>query len=203
MEPREAVDHLATIRRIMESATQYTVLPGRAAICGGILALAGCAVTYGMMGSADFGALAMMTSAQRGTLFILWITIAVAAIAQDVAWTVARARRRGVNPWSRLAQLAAYAMAPGVLTGCALTIALARRGDFALLPGVWMMLYGGAVWMAGVLSVRAPKALGAAFFVAGVLTVFWLAPAALVILALTFGLGHIIFGIYLMARFGD
>jgi hypothetical protein len=66
-----------------------------------------------------------------------------------------------------------------------------------------MMLYGVALWMAGILSVRAPRTLGGVFFLAGVVTLFWASPAALAMVALTFGLAHVAYGIYLISRFGD
>jgi hypothetical protein len=203
MDANEAAGHLAIIRRIMESAAQYTVLPGRAAIVGGVLALAGCAVTFWLLGSTDFQQVAQLEATQRSALAGIWALIAIVAIGQDVLWTVVRARKRGINPWSRLAQMAAYAMAPGVIAGIVLTVALASHNKWQMLPGIWMMLYGSAIWMAGVLSARAPKALGFIFFVAGVLALFWLTSISLILVALTFGLAHIVFGIYLIVRFGD
>jgi hypothetical protein len=202
MDANEAAKHLATIRRIMESATQYTVLPGRAAICGGLLVLVGCGVTYGLMGSLDFKAVSQMAAGRRGALIGMWVGIALAAVAQDIVWTLHLARRRGRNPWSRLAQLASCAVGPSIAAGCMLSVALGWRGEWQLLPGTWMMLYGAALWMVGTLSVRAPRALGLIFFLAGVVTLFW-AAVALVVLALTFGMAHILFGIYLMSRFGE
>jgi len=41
------------------------------------------------------------------------------------------------------------------------------------------------------------------FFAAGIATLFWAAPAALAMVALTFGLAHVVFGIYLISRFGE
>ena len=58
MNENEAVEQLATIRRIMESATQMTTLPGKAAVCGGVLALIGCGVSCWKMRSLDFAEMA-------------------------------------------------------------------------------------------------------------------------------------------------
>ena len=203
MDPNEATDHLAAIRRIMESASQLTVLPGGAAVIGGLLAVLASAATARALGSLDFGTMNSVDPALRFKLVALWVTVALLGIAVDVLMTLRLAKKHGANPWSRLAQLAAYAMGPFIAAGVAFTVALASHNAWQLVPGVWITLYGGAVWMAGLMSVRAPGVLGLAFFIAGVLTLFWAGPVALVMVALTFGLGHIIFGVYLLARFGN
>ena len=203
MDQHEATENLATIRRIMESATQLTTLPGKAAICGGVLALAGCAVTFWQMRSMDFGAVAKLPEGTRATIIATWAVVAVATILIDIAMTVRLARRKGMNPWSRLSQLAAYAMGPGIAAATLLMVAFVARGEWQLVAPVWMMLYGTAVWMAGILSVRAPRTLGLVFFIAGALTLFWLTPWAVAMVALTFGAAHVAYGIYLIRRFGD
>ena len=203
MDTNEAVDHLATIRRIMESASKLTVLPGKAAIVGGVLALAGCGGTYGLMGSLDFARMNDLEGAVRLRIVALWVAVAVLGIAIDVAMTAHAGRKRGRTPWPRLAQLAAYCMGPGIAAGVALTWALAAGGQWQLVAGVWIMLYGGAVWTVSVMSVRAPSVLGLAFFIVGVLTLVWVSSLSVVMVGLTFGVGHILFGIYLLAKFGD
>ncbi len=203
MQPHEAEKQLATIRRIMESATQLTVLPGKAAVIGGLIALVGCAVSYWQVGSLDFGQVNDIEASMRWRLIGVWAAVAVLGVAIDVLMTVRLARKHGEAPWSRLSQLAAYAMGPGIAAGIALTIALARNHQWQMVPGIWMMLYGGAVWTASVMSMRAPSVLGLAFFLVGLVTLFWAASVSLAMIALTFGFGHVIFGIYLIAKFGD
>ena len=203
MNENEAVEHLATIRRIMESATRMTTLPGKAAVSGGLLALIGCAVTYWKMRSLDFAEMAKLPPQDCHALVAMWALIAVAGIGINILLTLRLARRRGVNPWSRLAQLAGYAMAPALLAATALSVPLIGNGQWRLVAPTWMMLYGVALWMTGILSVRFPRTLGGVFFVAGVVTLFWAAPAALAMVALTFGLAHVVFGAFLISRFGD
>jgi hypothetical protein len=38
---------------------------------------------------------------------------------------------------------------------------------------------------------------------AGAIALLWATPVSLILVALTFGLAHIIFGVYLLVRFGD
>ena len=203
MDQREASEHLAVIRRIMETAAQYTVLPGWSAIVGGILALAGCAVSYVLVDGLDLAAADKLAPARRAGLVAVWVAVAVAAVVVDVILTFRAAARRGLKPWSRLARMAAYAVGPSVVIGCALTVYLVGEGRFGPLPGIWMMLYGAGVWTAGVLSIRAPRLLGAAFLVTGVVTLFALSGVALALVAVSFGGYHVAFGIYLIRRFGE
>ena len=203
MDTREATDHLAAIRRIMESASQLTVLPGKAGIVGGVLALAGCAATYGLMKSLDFAQMAVMEARPRGILIGLWVSVGMLAVAIDVLMTARLARRRGKNPWSRLLQLGACTMGPCIVMGVVLTVAFALRNQWSMVPAVWMILYGGSLWVVGTLSVRAPRILGLVFFLLGVVTLFWAGHVSLVMVAASFGLAHILFGVYLLARFGE
>jgi hypothetical protein len=203
MDAKEAEKHLATIRHIMESATQITVLPGWAAILGGALALAGCGVTYVLMKSLDFGSIPSLEASRRTSLIALWIGVAVVATGIDIVMTLRLARKKGKNAWSRLSQLAAYAMGPAIGAAFAISLALALQGQWGMIPAVWMILYGLGVWMAGVLSVHAPGVLGLVFMVCGVATLFWTRPLSLAMVALTFGIAHVVFGIYLLVRFGD
>jgi hypothetical protein len=79
---------------------------------------------------------------------------------------------------------------------------LGTRGLHALLPGVWMLLYGAAVVSAGANSVRSLPVMGAAFMVVGVLA--FLAPASwqTALMIVSFGLVHIVFGIWIARRHG-
>jgi hypothetical protein len=203
MNENEAVEHLATIRRIMESATRMTTLPGKAAVCGGVLALIGCGVTFWKLRSLDFAAMANLSPQDCHALVAMWALVAIAGIGINILLTLRLARKRGVNPWSRLAQLAGYAMGPALLAATALSVTLIQNAQWRLVAPTWMMLYGVALWMAGILSVRAPRTLGAVFFTAGIVTLLWAAPTALAMVALTFGLAHVVFGIFLISRFGD
>ena len=199
----EAAQHLATIRRIMESAVELTVLPGKGAVTAGVLALAGCAATYWRTGSWDVGVLGTLSPAARGHIIGVWAAVLIVAVGCDVLLMAQAAGKRGRTPWSRLAQMAGCVMGPAVLTGGLISVGLIVHGAWRLIPSVWMLVYGSAVWMASMMSVRVPRVFGAFFFTAGVITLFWAAQVGLLMVAVTFGLGHIVCGIYLAVRFGD
>lgn len=203
MEPREAEEQLNAIRRIMDSATKLTVLPGKAAIIGGLLVLAASIITWTTLHSMDFQAMAALSLERQGQLITLWVTVAALAVFADLALTVRMARKQGKSAWPRLGQLAAYAMGPVIFVAAALSVALLQRNDWGFLPAIWMLLYGTGVWMTGILSIRAPGILGMVFLIAGAITLFFASSIGLLMVALTFGLGHLIYGVYLYRRFGD
>jgi len=200
---KEAAQHLAAIRRIMESAVELTVLPGKGAVAGGALALAGCAATYWRTGSWDVGVLAAVAPSVRGQIIGIWAAVVIVAAGCDVLLMARTAAKRGLTPWSRLGQMVGCVMGPAILTGGLLTVGLIMHGAWRVIPSVWMLVYGSAVWVSSMMSVRVPRAFGAFFFVGGVITLFWASQVGLLMVAATFGLGHVVCGIYLAARFGD
>jgi len=85
----------------------------------------------------------------------------------------------------------------GVLVG------LAGIGGVAATWGVWMFCYGIAICAVGLFSVRPVTFLGFAFVIAGAITL--LIPAApyhLIMMAITFGGFHILYGILMARRHG-
>jgi len=61
---------------------------------------------------------------------------------------------------------------PALIAATALSVMLIENSQWRLVAPTWMMLYGVALWTAGILSVRAPRALGGVFFVAGIRDAF-------------------------------
>jgi hypothetical protein len=76
------------------------------------------------------------------------------------------------------------------------------HGLVALLPGVWMLLYGIGVVAAGTFSVRIVPVMGMAFMAVGAVALFapavWATPA----MAAGFGGLHLFFGILIARRHG-
>jgi len=86
--------------------------------------------------------------------------------------------------------------------GALLTLALYRAGELALLPAVWLLLYGTAVMSCGTYSVRVVPIMGAAFMTLGsvALLVSW--PWAQLCLAAGFGGLQTMFGIVIARKYG-
>jgi hypothetical protein len=93
-------------------------------------------------------------------------------------------------------------LAAPLVAGAALTWGVSMHDDWALMPAVWLLLYGTGVLAGGVLSVAAVRLLGVAFMTLGVAALatppawgnFWL--------GMGFGGLQITFGLYIARRHG-
>jgi hypothetical protein len=92
-------------------------------------------------------------------------------------------------------------MTPVLAAGALLTIALVDASARYLLPGTWLALYGAGVTAGGTFSLRAVRWMGLALLVMGGLAL-WMPQQGIVFLAAGFGVMHILFGIYLVAKHG-
>jgi hypothetical protein len=86
--------------------------------------------------------------------------------------------------------------------GALLTGVFWWRGEAALLPGVWMLLYGAAVTSAGAFSVRAVPVMGLCFLAAGTGTLVVPGLAGDLTMGLAFGGLHLAFGTYVAVKHG-
>ena len=77
-----------------------------------------------------------------------------------------------------------------------------ERAEFALLPGVWLLVYGAGVVAAGAFSTRVIPVLGAACIGAGAVALFVPQPYGTWSMALAFGLLHVACGIQIARRHG-
>jgi hypothetical protein len=164
--PERARDDLRFIRRTMERAVAFTAVPG----WGGVL-----------MGCTALGAapLAMRAGSPRAWL-ATWLGAAALAVligVSDMAQKSAAGRSSFRSGRRAPGWRFAGALCPALAAGACLTPVLYRAELHALLPGVWLLLYGAGIASAGSFSIRPLRAMGLALMLAGVLAL--LTPAAL------------------------
>jgi uncharacterized membrane protein YwzB len=206
MDHDEARTRMLEIQRIMESATLFTLLPSWAAILGGVFTLIGCGTSYWALGSANFAEIMHVSQPTRINLCIMWLVIALAAITGNVLLTARMARQQRVPLRVRPSQVAMLALTPCVVVATALTFQFffitgpTRPDEVRYIAPVWMMLYGAGVYSAGLFSVRAPRVLGMAFILAGIVTLFGFLDYSVIAVGLSFGLLHLIFGLYILNK---
>lgn len=189
--PERASDDLRFIRHTMERAVAFTAVPG----WGGVLM--GCTA----LGAA---ALAMRAGSPRAWL-ATWLVAAALAVligVSDMAQKAAAGRSSFRGSWRAPGWRFAAALCPALVAGACLTVVLARSGLHALLPGVWLLLYGAGVASAASFSIRPVRNMGLAFMLAGVLAL--LSPAGFgdAWMAAGFGGLQISFGLWI-ARHPD
>lgn len=205
MDRAEAKARMEEIQRIMERATLWTLLPGTAAVIGGILVLIGCGVSYWMIRSIDFAAMLDIPFAQQVVFCVMWFSIGVSGVLLETILTARAAKAQGMSPTVRSARVATFSLTPPVVVAMVLTVkflipAEPRPEEIQYVVPVWMMLYGTGVYTAGLFSIRAPRALGLTFMAFGIVALMAFQEYGVVTAALSFGLLHIGFGFYILNK---
>ena len=185
-----AADNLRYIRQAMERAGAFTAVPGYGGMAMGVSAI----------GAAWWAHQAR--AAGTGAWLRVWLIELVVAIAIGLAAIIWKARRSDVRLLSGVGRKFGLSLAPALVVGGVLTLALARWRVAELLPGVWMLLYGAGVATGGAYSVRVVPVTGVLFMVAGAITLFLPVAWADALMAVSFGGLHIVFGWNIARRYG-
>ncbi len=184
----QASEHLRFIRDVMERSASFTAVPGWGMAAVGVTAL-----------PASWIASVQMTS--EDTL-IVWFIEAVIALIIGM-WTLHRkASKSGVSLTSGPGRKYILTLAPSMVAGLLFTAALWKAGNLDLLATLWLLLYGAGTVTGGASSVRVIPVLGICFMMMGTVSLF-LPPAWMhLLLALSFGGLHIVFGLYIARKYG-
>ena len=148
-----ARDNLRFIRDTMERASAFTAVPGWGGVWMGLSALTA-------------AGLSTLVSTPREWLGI-WLAEAFVAMAIGVAAMSAKARRAGISLFAGPARRFLLTLAPPLIAGAIVTLALVEKGLVSLLPGVWLLLYGTAVVTGGAFAVRIVPVMGVGFMLLG------------------------------------
>ena len=199
-----AADHLRFIRDVMDRSATFTAVPGYGALAMGATAVAAAVVAAPYVGT--------------GAWLAVWLGEAVVAGAIGVLTLARKARRHEVSLRSGAGRKYLFSLLPPFVAGAVLTVALrlafapsaadsygpdapAAPGD-ALLPGLWLLLYGAGTVTGGAFSVRAVPLVGLAFMGLGVAALFVPLAAANVLLGVGFGGLHLALGAHIVRHHG-
>lgn len=205
MDVDEAQSRMREIQRIMERATLFTLLPGMAAVLGGLMVLAGCAASYAMFRSLDFADILRLSPDSQAIFCVMWFAIGMIGIVLEVILTTRAAKRQQLVPADRPMRVAAFSLTPSVIVAMVLTVKFLiplepQREEIQYIVPVWMMLYGTGVYTAGLFSIRPPRVLGILFIAMGVVALLGFPQYGVVSAALSFGLLHVLFGFYIISK---
>ncbi|HET8925707.1 MAG TPA: hypothetical protein VFN26_22175 [Candidatus Acidoferrum sp.] len=183
-----AADHLRYIRETMESAAEFTAVPGWGGVAMGITALAAASV-------------ASRQTTPRSWLAV-WLIEAFVAVAIAAPAAATKAHRANSALFSGPGRKFVLSFAPAIVAGGILTYALYHAGAFSVLPGLWLLLYGAAIVTGGAFSVRIVPVMGLCLMMLGAGAVF--APAAWgdSFMAVGFGIVQIGFGWWIARHYG-
>lgn len=189
MEVSRALADLAEVRSRLIAVQRFRGWSGGAALTSGTAAL--------IIGAYQFAALPYPSTAPDAARYVtMWLACLIFALVVNYGaivlwlarnWTLrARCELRTVG----------MTIAPAILTGGILTVALMHRGLFGLLPGVWCVCYAMGLIASRAMVPRGVLAVAALFGAAGTALLFaqdisalrwWVMPA-------TFGIGQVVIG---------
>jgi hypothetical protein len=183
-----AMADLRFIRRTMENAASFTAFSGWGLVAVGLTALVG-------------GTLAGAQSNPHRWLSV-WLATAAVALSVAAVSTGWKARTSRQPLLAGPVRKFALSFAPAIVVGALLTLALGRAEVFAVLPGLWLLIYGSGVVTGGAVSVSAVPVMGLCFMLLGTATL--LGPAAWGNWLLVTGFGglHVAFGLLIARKHG-
>jgi hypothetical protein len=183
-----AADHLRYIRETMESAAEFTAVPGWGGVTMGLTALAAAVI-------------ASRQTTPRAWVAV-WLAEAFVAVAIAAPAAASKARRANSSLFSGPGRKFVLSFAPPIVVGGFLTLALFQLGAVSALPGVWLLLYGTAIVTGGAFSVRAVPIMGLCLMAVGAAALFAPASWGNVFMGAGFGLVQIAFGLWIALRYG-
>jgi hypothetical protein len=183
-----AMDNLSFIRGMMERAATFTALSGWGQVVIGVTAIG--------------AALVASRQTQPWNWTATWLAEAGIAAGISVASMATKAHIANVPLLSGPMRKLVLSFSPAIIAGAVLTIAFAQRDLYALLPAIWLLLYGAAVISAGTYSVRSVPVMGAAFILLGCVALVTPASWTTGLMIAGFGGLHIAFGLWIARRHG-
>jgi len=183
-----AAEHLRYIRETMQSAAEFTAVPG----WGGV-AMGATAIVAAFAASRQTSPRAWLT---------VWLIEAFAAVAIGASTAATKAHRAKSKLLSGPGRKFVLGFAPPIGAGTLLTAVLIHSGNFEVLPGLWLLLYGAAIVTGGSFSVRIVPVMGICLMALGAAAVAAPSRFGDLFLAVGFGVIHILFGLWIALRYG-
>lgn len=183
-----AIDNLRFIRDTMERAGAFTGVPGWGGVVMGLSAVAAAAIAHNQPTPRRWMA--------------IWFMEGMVAFAIGLAAMWHKSRQAHMSLFSRPGLKFVFSFAPSLVVGALLTMVLWQSGAVAVVPGVWLCLYGTGIISGGAYSVRIVPIMGALFVLLGGLSFFCAPVWNDLVLAAGFGGLHIIFGLIIARRYG-
>jgi hypothetical protein len=172
----------------MESASAFSMFSGPGlAIIGGIAGAAGLVAQW---------------QPGRVRWLVVWLAAAAVSAVVGAVSTASKTRALTQPQMPGPAKKFALSLAPALLAGAVLTIALVRADAFALLPGTWLLLYGAGLVAAGAWSVKIVPQIGAGFLLLGTAALLVPFEWANWLLVIGFGGLHLFFGVVVGRKHG-
>jgi len=183
-----ALDNLKFIRETMERSTVFTSVPGYGGILMGATAIVAAYIAHSQASIRDW--------------LTVWLTEAVLAFFIGLLAMWQKTKISKTSMFSTPARKLVMNSLPPMLCGVFITLGLWRFGHFEAMIPVWILCYGAAVVCGGAFSVKAVPLMGWCFIALGAIAFFLPANTGQLMMGLSFGLLHIVFGLVIGRKFG-
>jgi hypothetical protein len=188
MDMRQAAHTLEVIRTLMERTCQYRLLTAGASLAAGTLAVLG-ALAFLFLDAADPVSFAAV-----------WGFVFASSLTGSFVGTLLRGREVGERVWTRQTRMVLLALAPSLAAAAVLTVFFLARGEHLWLPGVWMLCYGQGSLATSAYAPPPIRWLGIAILGLGALTLALGTEWSTLLMAITFGGGHLALGFALLSE---
>lgn len=183
-----AIDNLQFIRETMERSTHFTAVPGYGGMLMGATAIVAAYVASRQVYLVDSLA--------------TWLVEAALAFAIGLLAMWQKSKIGGQSLLSAPSRKFAMSFAPPLIVGVAIVLGVWRYGDYEAMPAICMLCYGAAVVCGGAFSVKVVPIMGWCFIVLGAAAFALPSNYGNLMMGLSFGGLHIIFGAIIARRYG-
>jgi hypothetical protein len=186
---------LKIIRRAIEASSRYTNITARGYVFAGIFGLIGVYGTYWFLGGAKVADMSLITLGDVKILTVIWTLVFFAAVGVVMFFSWWKARKNQISAWNSLAARMLLSQVPLIAVTGIFTMAMALKGYYDLIPGLWLGIYGVILYSFSYFTGMGHKIEGLVFMVLGFIVLFVHGVVGLFLLGVGFGGIHIVSGL--------
>ena len=208
----DAEEHLRVIRSLMERATVYRAISAPTAVLGGLLSLVTSTLLYlgNARGSSSLFTLTYPGASRR--FLMIWSIVLLATLLANTFFIWRKSRREGGPFMTSGLRVAIYSAVPILIVTTVLAFLFWRNDETSeavpVLVTVWITCYGLALLSTANFAPRSLRFLGWAFLLSGAACILLTGPLfnadparnAALAMGLTFGLYHLVYGVWIWPR---
>mgnify|MGYP006131644227 FL=1 len=196
MSNEKHIEDLKEIRSLMEKSTRFLSLSGWSGIMAGVYALIGTFIAHKYANSDHF----YLNPNHQLPFLIIGLSVMTAALITGGILTYRKAKNSGQTIFSKTALRMLIHIGFPMVIGFFVWLALALKGGEEYIAGMLLIFYGLGLVNGSKYTLNNIRILGVANVILGVLALFF-THYGLYFWAAGFGLGHIVYGVYMWMRY--
>jgi hypothetical protein len=183
-----AFDNLRFIRETMERSAVFTTVPGYGGMLMGATAIGAAVVANQQIYLKDW--------------LIVWIVEAILAFLVGLLAMWQKSKIANVPLTSAPSKKFAKSFLPPLVVGIVITFGLWNTEHYEVMIPVWLLCYGAAIVCGGAFSIKAVPVMGWCFIALGAVAFVLPRGYGDELMALSFGILHIVFGFIIARKYG-